>query len=137
MAQISPRNQTAAARSVAPRAPERAAPALRPAAADAARCQLAMQLAAHRFDASRAMMLAHGRGSRRASVARQVAIYLAHVTLGVPIGPTARQFRRHRSTAAFACHQVEDRRDEPAFDVAVADLELAIRVLLEVASEVR
>ena len=137
MTQASPRNQTAVARGIAPRAIERAATAPRTGAADAARCQLAMQLAAHRFDASRTMMLARGRGSRRASVARQVAIYLAHVALGVPLGTTARQFRRHRSSAAFACRQVEDRRDEPAFDVALADLELAIRVLLDLASEVR
>ncbi len=118
-------------------------PAVRPAsapratAADAARCRLAAQLAAHRFEVPRTTMLGRARGSRRASVARQVAIYLAHVALSVPIGVIARQFRRTHSTAVFACRQVEDRRDEPAFDVAVADLELAIRVLLEVASEAR
>lgn len=137
MAQASPRTQTIEARGIAPRATERAAAAPRAVAADAARCQLAMQLAAHRFDVSRATMLVRGRGSRRASVARQVAIYLAHVALGVPIGAIAKQFRRNHSTAVFACRQVEDRRDQPAFDVAVADLELAIRVLLELALEAR
>ncbi len=135
MTPASPRNQIAVARGIAPRASERPAAAPRAAAAEAARCRLAMQLAAVRFDVSRAMMFARGRGSRRASVARQVAIYLAHVTLGVPIGTAAKQFRRHRSTAVFACRQVEDRRDQPAFDAAVADLELATHVLLEVAAE--
>jgi len=120
--------------------PERA-PAKRPApkpratAADAARCRLAIQLAAHRFEVPRTTLLGRGRGSRRASVARQVAIYLAHVALSVPLDAAARQFKRDRSTVAFACRQVEDRRDEPAFDAAVADLELALKVLLDLAAE--
>ena len=113
----------------------RPAPARRTSAADASRCRLAAQLAAHRFEVPRTTLLGRGRGSRRASVARQVAIYLAHVALGVPLDVAARQFKRDRSTVAFACRQVEDRRDEPAFDAAVADLELALKVLLELAAE--
>ncbi len=113
----------------------RSASAPRATAADAARCRLAAQLAAHRFEVPRTTLLGRARGSRRASVARQVAIYLAHVALGVPLDAAARQFKRDRSTVAFACRQVEDRRDEPAFDAAVADLELALKVLLELAAE--
>lgn len=70
MAQASPRTQTVVARGIAPRAANQTASAPRAAAADAARCQLALQLTAHRFDVPCAMMLARGRGSRRASVAR-------------------------------------------------------------------
>jgi len=129
MTQLLPRTQAERAPAVRP------ASAARTKAADAARCRLVMQLAAHRFEVPRATLLGRGRGSRRASVARQVAIYLAHVALSVPLDSAARQFKRDRSTVAFACRQVEDRRDEPAFDVAVADLELALKVLLELAAE--
>ncbi len=99
--------------------------------ADIARCRLATRLAAYRFEVSRTAILRRGRGSRQSSAARQVAMYLAHVALGVPVGEAAKQFRRDRSTALFACRQVEDRRDDPAFDVALADLELAARILFD------
>jgi hypothetical protein len=55
---------------------------------------------------------------RRADVAfaRQTAMYLAHVVLGLSYSTVGRLFRRDRTTAAHACQLVEQRRDHPATD---------------------
>ncbi|WP_339832225.1 helix-turn-helix domain-containing protein [uncultured Parvibaculum sp.] len=55
---------------------------------------------------------------RRATVAlaRQVAMYLTHVIFGVSLSEVGRLFGRDRRTAAHACRQIEDRRDDPDFD---------------------
>jgi hypothetical protein len=48
--------------------------------------------------------------------ARQSAMYLAHVALGLPCNTVGRVFHRDRTTAAHACQLVEQRRDDPATD---------------------
>ena len=53
-------------------------------------CSLAARLSAMHFELSQAALIAAPRGSRRISRARHVAIYLAHVTLGLPLGFVAR-----------------------------------------------
>jgi|GEM_PF-2618621 len=66
--------------------------------------------------------------TRRADVAlaRQVAIYVAHVGLAETLTAAGRRFGRDRSTAAHACRRVEDRRDDPGFDGLVAGIEAAV-----------
>jgi chromosomal replication initiation ATPase DnaA len=66
-----------------------------------------------------------------AAFARQSAMYLAHVTLGLSFRATGRLFRRDRTTAAHACRLVEKRRDNPAFDRLLQTLE---EVCIELAS---
>jgi hypothetical protein len=64
--------------------------------------------------------------SRRApavAFARQSAMYLAHVVLGLSYSAIGRLFRRDRTTAAYACQLVEDRRDDPAIDRVLHTLE--------------
>jgi chromosomal replication initiation ATPase DnaA len=64
--------------------------------------------------------------SRRAQTvafARQSAMYLAHVVLGLNYSATGMLFRRDRTTAAYACQVVEDRRDDPAIDRLLYRLE--------------
>ena len=92
-------------------------------------CELATRLSAAHYEVPQADLLATPRGSRRVSRARHVAIYLAHVTLGLPLAGVALQFGRDRSTAAYACRLVEDMRERPDFDVAVATLEIAAKTL--------
>lgn len=48
--------------------------------------------------------------------ARQTAMYLAHVVLGLSYSAIGRLFQRDRTTAAHACRLVEERRDDPAID---------------------
>jgi hypothetical protein len=94
-------------------------------------CDLAARLAAAHYELPLAEVAASARGSRRASRARHIAIYLAHVSLGLRLGLVAAEFRRDRSTVAYACRLIEDARDSPAFDAAIANLEITAGVLLE------
>jgi chromosomal replication initiation ATPase DnaA len=55
--------------------------------------------------------------------ARQTAMYLAHVTLGLNYSEVARAFGRDRTTAAYACQLIEERRDDPAIDAVLGSLE--------------
>ena len=55
--------------------------------------------------------------------ARQAAMYLAHVALGLSLSTVGRLFRRDRTTAAHACMTVEQRRDDPTIDRLLAMLE--------------
>ena len=69
-------------------------------------------------------------GSRRTApvaLARQSAMYLAHVALGLNFTEAGRAFGRGRTTAARACRAIEDRREEMRLDSALADLERALR----------
>lgn len=54
---------------------------------------------------------------------RQIAMYVCHVQLGIPMSDIGPCFGRDRTTVGHACQVVEDRRDEPAFDEFIASLE--------------
>lgn len=59
--------------------------------------------------------------------ARQLAVYLQHVAFETSLSACARLFARDRATIRHACARIEDGRDDPAFDLAVQRLELALR----------
>ena len=63
------------------------------------------------------------RGRAKVALARQVAMYLAHVGLGLTLSDAGRLFRRDRTTAAHACRLVENLRDEHRFDCLMTILE--------------
>ena len=71
-------------------------------------------------------LLSQTRGGAEMSGARQLAMYLLHVGMGRPQDAVGLLFRRHPSTVSHACHIVEDRRDDPAFDAEVSHLEALI-----------
>ncbi len=54
---------------------------------------------------------------------RQIAMYVCHVALRMPMGDIADACGRDRSTVSHACHLTEDRRDDPLFDAFVACVE--------------
>lgn len=66
---------------------------------------------------------------RAAAFARQIAMYLAHVGLGMSMAEIGRAFRRDRTTVVHACHVIEDRRDDARFDRVLDHLEEAARAL--------
>lgn len=68
------------------------------------------------------------RTRRRAPIAfaRQAAMYLAHVAYGLTLTEVGALFARDRTTVAHACGIVEDRRDDPVFDVFLDNLEVSI-----------
>ncbi len=72
-------------------------------------------------------VMAKSRGAPRAALARQVAMYLAHVACGLDFAAVGRLFRRDRTTVSHACRVVEDLRDDAWFDRRVAALERTCR----------
>lgn len=70
------------------------------------------------------------RGEARVALARQVAMYLAHVTCSVSLSDVGDMFVRDRTTAAHACAVIETRRDEPEFDRALELLEQIVTLLI-------
>ena len=70
------------------------------------------------------------RGVARTALARQVAMYLAHVACGLTLTDAGRLFGRDRTTVAHACLIVEDRRDDPLFDRALDLLGWAVPAMV-------
>ena len=81
------------------------------------------------FPVPRTELWAETRGSPAAAFARQIAMYLAHVGLGLNLSEVARLFGRDRRTVAHACALIEDRRDAAPFDRALDLLEGALRLV--------
>lgn len=92
-------------------------------------CAQAARLAAGHYEVTLREIGARRRSSRRITRARHVAIYLAHVVFGVSLTGIAAAFGRDRKSIAYACRAIEDARDDPAFDAAIAQLELAAGAL--------
>jgi hypothetical protein len=98
-------------------------------------CAIAARLAASHYDISLADIGARTRRSRRAARARHVAMYLAHVAFGLSLAAIGIAFGRSRRSTAHACARIEDARDDPAFDAAIAGLEISARILLDLERE--
>jgi hypothetical protein len=81
------------------------------------------------FAVGPAALWARTRGSPRAALARQVAMYLAHVGMGLSLSEVGRLFARDRSTVAHACGVVEVWRDCAPFDRALDLLEAGMRLV--------
>lgn len=60
---------------------------------------------------------------RHACQVRQIAMYVCHVALRISLSDIGTAMGRDRSTVSHACHVVEDRRDDNAFDDFVAAVE--------------
>jgi chromosomal replication initiation ATPase DnaA len=102
---------------------------------DEACCRIAAQLVASHYDMALVEVVGRARRSHRATRARHMAMYLAHVVCGLSLAAVGAGFNRDRTTASYACHKIEDARDDPAIDAALADLEISAGVLLELQSE--
>ncbi len=77
------------------------------------------------------------RGSDAAARGRQLAMYLMYVTSGLSLAKVALAFGRDRSTVSHACHQIEDRRDDPDFDHWIEQLETVIERLYGLREQIR
>jgi Bacterial dnaA protein helix-turn-helix len=65
-----------------------------------------------------------GRDLRRTRChVRQIAMYVSHVTLQMSMVDIGAAFGRDRTTVSYACHVVEDRRDDRHFDRFVTGIE--------------
>lgn len=93
------------------------------------RAACARALAASVLDLAPADLETTTRGVARAALARQIAMYLAHVSFEMSLAKVADAFGRDRSTVAHACHRIEDLREEPRFDSWLDGLEEALRAI--------
>lgn len=76
-------------------------------------------------------ILAADKRDHRIARARQIAMYLAHVGLGMSLARIATALDRDRSTVAYGCHKIEDFRDDPQIDEWLDSLEVQLRGAVE------
>jgi chromosomal replication initiation ATPase DnaA len=67
------------------------------------------------------------RVSNTAVRARQLAIYLTHITFHWSLNRVAYAFGRDRTTCGHACRKIEDLREDAAFDRRLSELEACLR----------
>ena len=89
-------------------------------------CRFIETLVSAALGISVAELRADKRGRAAAAFARQTAMYLAHVHLGLSLSQVGRNFGRDRTTVAHACACVEDTRDDPKFERVLLCLEAAL-----------
>lgn len=86
-------------------------------------CSIIEEAVGAAFDIPSALLRRPTRGRANIALARQVAMYLAHVAGTLSLTEVGDLFQRDRTTVAYACQIVEMRRDDPAFDRALEILE--------------
>ena len=78
--------------------------------------------------------LARLRGARRGrqpvALARQTAMYLAHVAFGLSLTRVGVCFGRDRTTVRHACALIEDRRDDPRLEFGLTALEAGLLAVM-------
>lgn len=84
------------------------------------------------FGVDAAAIDAETRGRAEVALARQVAMYLAHVACGKSLTDVGRMFSRDRTTVAHACAVIEDKRDDKVFDRAIELLEMVVAALTRI-----
>src|SRR5262245_64384074 len=90
---------------------------------DEAAARLAAGIASYGLGVGAEEILGEERGSLATAFARQVAMYLCHAGFELSLTRVAVAFGRDRSTVSHACHLIEDRREEPLFDLWIGSLE--------------
>jgi len=94
---------------------------------DQAAARLAADVASYALNVPVEAILGARRGAPPTTFARQVAFYLCHVGFELSIARVAAAFGRNASTVAYACHAMEDRREEAQFDLWIGELETMLR----------
>jgi chromosomal replication initiation ATPase DnaA len=94
---------------------------------DVAKSRLSAGIVGYALGVPSESIFSHGKISSEARYARQLAMYLCYTAFGLSLTRIAMAFGRDRSTVSYACHRVEDRRDEPQFDRWIESLEAMAR----------
>ena len=95
-------------------------------ASEGASCKFIEAVVAAAFGVDVRAVRSHGRGSAAEALARQTAMYLAHVNLSLSLARVGALFHRDRTTVAHACACIEDYRDDARFERVIACLEAAL-----------
>ena len=91
-------------------------------------CECVLDIVAALFNVSGRELRETGRSSTSVARVRQIGMYAAHVTLGLNMAEVGRGFGRDRTTVQYACHLVEDMRDDQDFDSVVNMTERVVTV---------
>ena len=91
-------------------------------------CDGVIDLMAALFSVSGRQLRSPKRHGRSVARVRQIGMYIAHTSLGLRMAEVAAGFGRDKSTVMYACHLVEDLRDDVDFDGIVARAEQIVRV---------
>lgn len=83
-------------------------------------CEGMIDICAVLFNVSSKDLRETRRISAGISRVRQIAMYVTHVSLGISMHEVGRGFARDRTTVRYACHVVEDLRDDAEFDRTIA-----------------
>lgn len=89
------------------------------------------------FGVDQSELLGPSRGLSHVAHARQVAMYLARVDGNMQLTEIGRAFGRDRTTVRHACSIVEDRRDNPDYDLTLVLIAGIIRRLCALSSPSR
>ncbi|TNE36693.1 MAG: hypothetical protein EP347_10320 [Alphaproteobacteria bacterium] len=92
-------------------------------AAARTKLNIAFNLAALVYGVEMEALSDRRRVCRRVTEARQVAMYLAHVTFQVSFEEIGDFVNRNRGTVRYGIERVEDRRENPVFDALIDSLE--------------
>ena len=82
-------------------------------------CDCVIDIVAALFNVSGRELRQPGRTCTSVSRVRQIAMYVTHVAMGLPMREVGRGFGRDRTTVLHACHLIEDMRDDSEFDAIV------------------
>jgi Bacterial dnaA protein helix-turn-helix len=93
------------------------------------RC-LIEDVVAHVFRVDPVALRQASRGRASVALARQVAMYIAHVVYGMSLTEVGALFGRDRTTVAHACAVVEARREDASFEAAIALIERIARAVV-------
>lgn len=86
-------------------------------------CDCVIDLAAAFYNLPSRELRRPGRCTDEISRVRQIAMYVAHVVLGLTMKDIGKGFGRDRTTVMHACHLVEDLRDDDDFDQIISRTE--------------
>nr|WP_245447502.1 helix-turn-helix domain-containing protein [Nitratireductor sp. OM-1] len=79
-------------------------------------CECVIDILAALFNVSGRELREARRSSTSVTRVRQIGMYVAHVVLGLNMTEVGRGFGRDRTTVQYACHLIEDMRDDEEFD---------------------
>ncbi|MCO5063140.1 MAG: chromosomal replication initiator DnaA [Rhizobiaceae bacterium] len=86
-------------------------------------CGNVVEIISALFNVPSKELKASHRTSHSIAQVRQIAMYVAHVVMRLTMKEVGLGFDRDRTTVLYACHQVEDMRDDIEFDQMVARAE--------------
>lgn len=89
-------------------------------------CEGIMDLIAALFNVSGRDLRSPERCTVGVARVRQIGMYVAHVVLCLNMTEVGRGFGRDRTTVQYACHLIEDMRDDPEFDHIVSVTEQVV-----------